>query len=549
LEEVVGRMTTEYPCGTLLRRRIGDGEPLLYVVLSIAPHGAEVLPLSLLPSSPQSLAFNLDCLDHESGGTPRELFCDFELRQRISLDETISVRGELSPFDKERMLRQLVQYDAKRYFDEVHKPRLTAPYRSGDRIPYAGRVYDGDDISALLDASLDFWLTTGRFSETFERAFADFLGLRFSCLVNSGSSANLIAFASLTSPLLKERQIKPGDEVITVAAGFPTTVAPIIQLGAVPVFCDITVSDGTYNIDVRQLEEARSERTKAIVLAHTLGNPFNLRAVGQFADRHKLWLVEDNCDALGSTYEGRLTGTFGDLATSSFYPPHHMTMGEGGAVYSKHLKFKRIIESFRDWGRDCWCPAGKDNTCGIRFDQQLGTLPRGYDHKYIYRHFGYNLKATDLQAAIGCAQLKKLPSFILRRRENWRYLRAAVAPLEDLFILPEPTALSEPSWFGFLLTLRPEVTMTGQISRDSIVRTLEECNIQTRMLFAGNLLRQPCFDDLRERKGGYRAVGDLAESDLVLHNSFWFGVYPGLSQGMLEVMVSELFRAVGRRAP
>ena len=381
-------------------------------------------------------------------------------------------------------------------------------YKEGDRIPYASRVYDQDEMVNLVDSALEFWLTAGRYTDEFEAKLAKYLGVRFCSLVNSGSSANLNAFMALTSPLLGDRQIKRGDEVITVAAGFPTTVTPMIQYGAVPVFVDVTIPQ--YNIDVTKLEEAYSEKTKAVMIAHTLGNPFDLKAVKDFCDRHNLWLVEDNCDALGSRYtidgEEKFTGTIGDIGTSSFYPPHHMTMGEGGAVYTGNPLLNRIIRSFRDWGRDCVCPSGRDNLCGHRFDRQYGELPLGYDHKYVYSHFGYNLKATDLQAAIGCAQLEKFPSFVERRRHNFDRLRAALADCEDKLILPEPCDNSRPSWFGFLITCKEGV------DRNAVVQYVESKGVQTRMLFAGNLTKHPCFDQMRAEGTGFRVVGDLTNT-------------------------------------
>jgi CDP-6-deoxy-D-xylo-4-hexulose-3-dehydrase len=374
--------------------------------------------------------------------------------------------------------------------------------------------------------------------------FATFLGTRHCSLVNSGSSANLLAFMALTSPKLGERRIRCGDEVITVAAGFPTTVSPIIQYGAVPVFVDVTLP--TYNIDVTQLDAALSLKTKAVMVAHTLGNPFDLAAVKTFCDRHSLWLIEDNCDALGSRYcldgEWRYTGTIGHLGTSSFYPPHHMTMGEGGAVYTDDTTLKRLVESFRDWGRDCWCPSGRDNTCGERFNRQFGKLPAGYDHKYVYSHFGYNLKVTDMQAAIGCAQLEKLSGFVEARKKNWQILRDGLAEFEDRFILPEPTINADPSWFGFLLTIRAG----AGFNRDQIVQQLETKGIQTRMLFAGNLINHPCFDEMRQSGSGYRVVGNLAGTDLIMNDTLWVGVYPGMSDTMLGYML-EQFANICRR--
>lgn len=404
------------------------------------------------------------------------------------------------------------------------------PFRPGvDPVPVSGRVFDAEELVNLVDAALDFWLTAGRFAEAFEREFARFMGVRYALLTNSGSSANLLAISALTSPLLGERRLRPGDEVITVAAGFPTTVNPILQNGLVPVFVDIHIP--TYNIDVTWLEDALSPRTKAIFLAHTLGNPFDVEAVKGFAEKHGLWLIEDTCDAVGAEYKGQKVGTFGDLATVSFYPAHHITMGEGGAVLTNSPLLKRIVESFRDWGRDCWCPPGKSNTCGKRFDWQLGDLPKGYDHKYTYSHIGYNLKATDLQAAVGLAQLRKLPEFIAKRRRNFAYLRAALESLQDVFVLPEPTPHSNPSWFGFPLTIREE----SSVSRNNLVRKLDECNIGTRLLFGGNLTRQPAY-----REASYRVVGTLANADRVMNQTFWVGVYPGLNEEHLEYVVDML---------
>ncbi len=396
-------------------------------------------------------------------------------------------------------------------------------------------------MAALADPTLDFWLTTGRFSDRFEKEFAAFLGVRYAHLVNSGSSANLLAFSILAAPELGERHIRRGDEVITVACGFPTTVAPILQYGAVPVFVDVTIPQ--YNIDVSQLENALSEKTKAVLIAHTLGNPFALKEVTAFCRKHRLWLVEDNCDALGARYtiDGRTayTGTWGDIGTSSFYPPHHMTMGEGGCVYTDNPTLHRLILSYRDWGRDCVCPSGRDDTCGHRFDGQYGLLPKGYDHKYVYSHFGYNLKVTDMQAAVGCEQLKKLPQFIKRRRHNWERLRAALAPLEERLILPEPVIDGEPSWFGFLITLRD----TCAARRENVVRHIESRNIQTRLLFSGNLIRHPCFDELRGTDA-YRVVGELRNTDTVTERTFWVGVYPGLTDERIDYMASVIRDAV-----
>lgn len=418
------------------------------------------------------------------------------------------------------------------------------PFAPGDRITYAARVYDEKEMCALTDAMLDFWLTTGRFSDEFEKKFAEWIGVKYAHLVNSGSSANLIAFMALTAPELGERHIRKGDEVITVACGFPTTVAPILQYGAVPVFVDVTVPQ--YNIDVSKLEEALSPKTKAVMIAHTLGNPFDLAAVKAFCDRHGLWLVEDNCDALGTKYtignETRFTGTWGDIGTSSFYPPHHMTMGEGGCVYTNNPLLHRMILSYRDWGRDCICPSGRDNFCGHRFDGQYGELPHGYDHKYVYSHLGYNLKVTDMQAAIGCEQLKKFPSFIERRRHNWVYLRKALEPLADRLILPEPAENSEPSWFGFLISVRPE----SGLDRNAMTHFIEQKNVQTRLLFSGNLIKHPCFNQLRGTDA-YRVVGGLEQTDFIMNNTFWVGVYPGMTDEKLEHMINTITSAASQQ--
>jgi CDP-6-deoxy-D-xylo-4-hexulose-3-dehydrase len=404
-------------------------------------------------------------------------------------------------------------------------------------VPFAGRVFDAEEIVNLVDASLEFWLTSGRYAAQFEREFARFFGLRGASLVNSGSSANLVALSCLTSPRLGDRRLLPGDEVITVATGFPTTVNPIIQNGLIPVFLDVDIP--TYNICVDQLEAALSTRTRAIMAAHTLGNPFNLKAVKLFAEKHHLWLIEDCCDAVGSTYEGQMAGTFGDLATTSFYPAHHMTMGEGGAVLTNSPMLKTLAESFRDWGRDCWCDPGKDNTCGKRFGWQQGTLPCGYDHKYTYSHIGYNLKITDMQAAVGVAQLRKLQGFIEARKANFNLLYDGLKDLRDALILPEATDGSDPSWFGFPIAVRPESGLT----RDQMVKHLEGARISTRLLFGGNLLRQPAYRDTVLRR-----IGDLANADYVMKNVFWIGVYPGLSSLAVEYMLDQLHAAVARSA-
>lgn len=424
----------------------------------------------------------------------------------------------------------------RKYYEENFANKKA--YEEGDRIAYGGRKFDDEEMVNLVDSALDFWLTTGRFAQQFEKEFADFMGVKHCLLTNSGSSANLLAFSALTSPLLKERAIRRGDEVITVAAGFPTTIAPVIQYGAIPVFVDVTIPQ--YNIDCRLLEQALSPKTKAVMIAHTLGNPFDLQKVRDFCDKHQLWLVEDNCDALGSKYfidgEWKYTGTIGDIGTSSFYPPHHITMGEGGAVYTNNALLNRIVASFRDWGRDCYCPSGKDNTCLNRFTRQFGELPLGYDHKYVYSHFGYNLKVTDMQAAIGCAQLKKLPAFVEARRNNWQYLRDQLAELTDYFELPEPVNNSQPSWFGFLLTLKPN----APFKRVDLVKYIESKNIQTRLLFSGNILKHPCFDEMRATGEGFRVVGELTNTDRIMNDTFWIGVYPGMTQPMLEMMVKTI---------
>lgn len=416
----------------------------------------------------------------------------------------------------------------KKYCDTYHNQETQ--FKPGDRIPYASRVYDHDEMMNLVDSALEFWLTAGRYTAQFEREFAKYLDVKFCSLVNSGSSANLCAFMALTSPLLGNRAIRRGDEVITVAAGFPTTVAPAIQYGAIPVFIDITIPQ--YDIDVSRLEEAFSTKTKAVMVAHTLGNPFDLAAVKAFCDKHKLWLVEDNCDALGSRYtidgKEKFTGTIGDIGTSSFYPPHHMTMGEGGAVYTNNPVLNKIIRSFRDWGRDCICPPGRDNFCGHRFDRQYGELSLGYDHKYVYSHFGYNLKATDMQAAVGCAQLKKFPSFVERRRHNFERMRAALEDVQDKFILPVPCPHSKPSWFGFLLTCKEGV------DKVAVTRFVEAHGVQTRALFAGNLIKHPCFDEMRASGKGYRVVGELTNTDRIMRDTFWVGLYPGMTDEKID---------------
>lgn len=426
----------------------------------------------------------------------------------------------------------------KDYYNQYHKK--DSSFKAGDRISYAGRVFDENEMVNLVDSSLDFWLTSGKYTDEFEKEFAKYLCVKYCSLVNSGSSANLVAFMTLTSPLLKERRIKPGDEVITVAAGFPTTIAPLIQYGAIPVFVDVTIPQ--YNIDINQLEDALSDKTKAVMIAHTLGNPFDLATVKKFCDEHNLWLIEDNCDALGSKYtingEEKFTGTIGDIGTSSFYPPHHMTMGEGGAVYTNDALLNKIIRSFRDWGRDCVCPSGVDNMCKHRFDRKYGDLPLGYDHKYVYSHFGYNLKATDMQAAVGCAQIKKLDEFIEKRRHNFDRLKCKLKDVEDKLILPVACENSKPSWFGFLMTCK------DGLDRNKVVEHIEKNGVQTRMLFAGNIIKHPCFDEMRKNNIGYRVATNLHNTDVIMNNSFWVGVYPGMTDEMIDYMAKIIKEAV-----
>lgn len=433
--------------------------------------------------------------------------------------------------DRENILRLVEEY--------CNKYKLPDEYHSGDRIPYASRVFDSEEMTNLVDASLDFWLTSGKYTEKFEKTFGEYLGSKYVSLVNSGSSANLLAFFALTADELGERAVRRGDEVITVAAGFPTTVAPIIQFGAVPVFIDVSLK--TADVDISLLENAISAKTKAVILAHTLGNPFDIKAVTEFCTKHNLWLIEDNCDSLGSEYSlnGKMskTGIFGDIGTSSFYPPHHMTMGEGGAVYTDNPLLHKIIRSMRDWGRDCVCPPGHDNCCNHRFDAQFGTLPLGYDHKYVYSHFGFNLKATDLQASIGCAQLLKLDDFTKRRRHNFDYLYKGLLSLSDKLYLPQKTEDSEPSWFGFLMVCKENT------DRNKTVTYLEKNNIQTRMLFAGNIIRHPCFDSLKEGLD-YKVSGELSNTDYIMNNAFWIGVYPGMTDEKLDIMIQKIKEAV-----
>ena len=461
----------------------------------------------------------------------------------------------MSRWTSEVEARDEIKSLVAKYYEEYKKTDQDKEFKPGDRISYASRVFDEKEMCALTDAMLDFWLTTGRFSGSFEKEFANWIGVKYAHIVNSGSSANLIAFAILSSRELGDRRILPGDEVITVACGFPTTIAPIIQYGAVPVFVDMTIPQ--YNIDVSQLENAYSEKTKAVMIAHTLGNPFDLSVVKKFCDNHNLWLVEDNCDALGSEYtidgEKRYTGVWGDVGTSSFYPPHHMTMGEGGCVYTNNPLLHKLILSYRDWGRDCVCPSGMDNLCGHRFDGKFGELPQGYDHKYVYSHLGYNLKATDMQAAIGCEQLKKFPYFIKRRRENWDRLyekltekynqkmkeMGTIGDISEKIILPEPTANSVPSWFGFLITVKKDSGKT----RNEVTGYIEKHNIQTRLLFSGNIIKHPCFDEYRNTDK-YRVVGNLDVTDTIMNQSFWVGVYPGMKTEMIDYMAEIIVEAL-----
>ena len=434
--------------------------------------------------------------------------------------------------DAQQDIRQKIaalvdEYAKIKYTPQAFKPGETV-------IPPSGKVLDAAELKSMVEASLDGWLTTGRFNDAFEKKLRDFLGVKFLITTNSGSSANLLAFSALTSPKLNDRAIKPGDEVISVAAGFPTTVNPILQFGAVPVFVDVDIA--THNIDVTKIEPAISPKTKAIMLAHSLGNPFNLKVILEICKKHNLWLIEDNCDSLGSRYNGQLTGTFGDIGTLSFYPAHHITMGEGGAVFTNNAKLKMIIESFRDWGRDCYCQPGKDNTCGKRFCWKLGDLPEGYDHKYTYAHAGYNLKITDMQAACGLAQMDKLEGFIQARKDNFKYLYERLQSCQDFLILPEATPNSDPSWFGFLMTIKPE----ANIRRVDLLSYLDQEKIGTRLLFAGNLTRQPYMQGRN-----YRVSGDLTHTDTVMNDSFWVGVYPGLTEEMLDFTATKIESFLG----
>ncbi len=434
---------------------------------------------------------------------------------------------------KQEKLKQEILDKTKEYYELVHKPQQEKKFIEGEsKVNYAGRVFDDTEMRYLVDSSLDFWLTYGEYSKKFEKKLSEFLNVRWTFLVNSGSSANLLAFYALTSPLLKERQVKRGDEVITVAACFPTTITPIVQYGAVPVFVDMELTN--FNIDVTQLEDALSSKTKAVMVAHTLGNPFNIKAVKEFCDKHNLWLVEDNCDALGSTYDGKLTGTWGDIGTSSFYPPHHMTMGEGGATYTDNPLLQKIMLSMRDWGRDCWCESGVDNTCNARFSKKFGSLPKGYDHKYVYSHFGFNLKVSDMQAAVGVAQLEKFPSFVEIRKQNFKKLYDGLKDLEQLTLV-QTQPNSDPSWFGFMMTLKNDV----KFSRNDLSQFLEGNKIQTRNLFAGNILRHPLFDEMIENTD-YRVIGNIPNTDKIMNDSLWIGLYPGMGDDAINYMIKKI---------
>lgn len=444
----------------------------------------------------------------------------------------------MKKWTSEKEARQDILNSVADYYQAFKKADMS--FHEGDKISYGGRVFDESEMCALVDSSLDFWLTAGRYTEEFENRFAKIMGVRFASTVNSGSSANLIAFYALTAPELKERAILPGDEVITVAAAFPTTIAPIIQYGAIPVFLDVTIPQ--YNIDITHLEEALSEKTKAVFIAHTLGNPFDLKTVREFCDKHSLWLIEDTCDALGGTYtlngKKHMIGSIGDIGTASFYPAHHITMGEGGCVFTNNALLHKMIRSYRDWGRDCICSGGHDNFCGHRFDGQYGDLPKGYDHKYVYSHFGFNLKITDMQAAIGCRQLDKLPLFIEARRHNWEYLKKGLMDIQDKIILPEAAPNSNPSWFGFLVTVKEGLDAV------KIIRFIESKGIQTRRLFGGNLLKHPCFTEMHRDYQWYRVVGELKNTDRIMRDTFWIGVYPGMTDEKLDYMIRIIKEAV-----
>ncbi len=500
----------------------------LAVVLERHGDNVQIVKLSKCTSGDPAFQINIDLSRDD------QYVLDIRSKAIVN-DSELELIGELSKSVFEKIMRLDILSKVDSFYHLFHEPKAEFNPDTSS-LAYGGRVYDEREMKNLVESSLDFWLTAGRFNKQFESEYAEFLGVRYALLTNSGSSANLLAFSTLTSPKLGNRRVKPGDEVITVAAGFPTTVAPIVQNGAVPVFIDVEL--GTYNIIVDRIEAAITPKTKAIMIAHTMGNPFELDKVMDIANKHGLWVIEDNCDALGSTYNDKLTGTHGHIGTSSFYPPHHMTMGEGGAVYTNDPQLKMIIESFRDWGRDCWCPSGCDNTCKKRFGWELGSLPLGYDHKYTYSHVGYNLRVTDMQAAIGIEQLKKVPQFTQARRNNFNRLLNGLQDLSDYFILPRPTTNSDPSWFGFIITLQDHV----KFNRKEIVDYLEANRIQTRMLFAGNLIRQPAYQNVN-----YRVHGDLTNTDKILHDTFLVGVYPGLSDEMIDYVVSKIREFVIKR--
>ncbi|MET3939657.1 CDP-6-deoxy-D-xylo-4-hexulose-3-dehydrase [Paenibacillus sp. PvP094] len=509
--------------------RIKETESYGVVACAINDDTVEIYPVAFYPphkcEEKYIIEMNLSVFE-------QTVYLDICNKDILKPDNLVTI-GEVDKFYLEKISRLEILSKVENYYDLFHADKGRDFNPNVSTVSYGGRVYDEKEMRSLVDSSLDFWLTAGRYNQQFEQEYAQFLGVRYALLTNSGSSANLLAFSALTSPKLKDRQIKPGDEVITVAAGFPTTVTPIVQNGAIPVFIDVDL--GTYNILVDRIEAAITSKTKAIMIAHTMGNPFEIDQVMEIASKYNLWVIEDNCDALGSTFKGQLTGTFGHIGTSSFYPPHHMTMGEGGAVYTNNALLKSILESFRDWGRDCWCPSGCDNTCNRRFGWELGSLPFGYDHKYTYSHIGYNLRVTEMQAAIGVEQLKKVPSFTQARRYNFSRLFEGLKDLEEFFILPRATRDSDPSWFGFILTLRDGVKFT----KNEVVAYLEAHRIQTRMLFAGNLTRQPAFQHVN-----YRVCGDLTNTDKIMNDTFLVGVYPGLTVEKVDYMIETIRRFV-----
>ncbi len=505
---------------------VQKSEDSLGVVYGLASSSIMILPITPNTIANQNTV-HVSIGDLSDGSIPKDYLISTDYILSIEKNHILEKIGRLSTQKIDELLRKMIFNITNLHYDLIHKKsQKFVPGKT--YVPYSAKVYDADEMTTLMDSSLDFWLTSGRYAKKFERDFANFLGATYCSLTNSGSSANLLAVSALTSIKLGERRLSPGDEVITTACAFPTTVNPIIQNNLIPVFLDVDL-DGTYNIESKKIEAAISPKTKAIFLAHTLGNPFNIDKILPIVKKYDLWLIEDNCDAVGSKYNNRFTGTFGDISTYSFYPPHHLTMGEGGALLTDDALLKRIIESFRDWGRDCWCDPGIDNTCKKRFDWQLGKLPFGYDHKYIYSHIGYNLKITDLQASIGVAQLKKLPRFIEARKKNWEFLYKKLKKYENYFILPKAMENSEPSWFGFLLTVRENAPFT----RNEITKHLEDNKIATRLLFSGNIVRHPSLENAK-----YRIVGNLANTDFIMENSFWIGVYPGLTEDMLNHMVN-----------